>query len=64
MKLVHVNVDWMQVFVMIDSIEVMINAVLNAKNSWIKLDMMMSLCRILYECKCDKSCNVGESQII
>ena len=32
MKLVHIIVDWMQVFVIINDIGIMINADVNAKN--------------------------------
>ena len=45
-RFVYVNVDWMQVFAIINNVRIMINADVNAKN-WC-------------ECGCDKSCDVGE----
>ena len=47
MKLVHVNVDQMQVFKTITSTGIMINADVNAKKQLIKLNMLMHLCGIL-----------------
>ena len=42
-RLVHVNVDQMQVFVMINIIAIMINADANVKNQVIKVDVMIGL---------------------
>ena len=47
MKLVHVNVDQMQVFVVIDKAGIMINADLNAKSLLAKEDVMKDLFGIL-----------------
>ena len=47
MKLVHVNVDQMQVFVVIDNAGIMINADLNAKSLLAKEDVMKDLFGIL-----------------
>ena len=40
MKLVHVNVDYMQVFVMIKSVGIMINADMYVKNLLTKVDVI------------------------
>ena len=47
MKLVCVNVDYIQVFVMIDKVGIMINANVSVKNELIKVDVMMDLFGIL-----------------
>ena len=44
---VNVNVDYMQVFLMTNSVRVMINADVKSKNLLIKLDLMMGLYEIL-----------------
>ena len=62
MKYVSVNVYWIQVFVMINSVGMMINIDANVKNWLIKVCVIKeyacnpSIC----ECECDKSCDVGE----
>ena len=47
MKLVNVNVDYMQVFVMINNFGIMLNADVNAKNWLTKVDVTMDLFGIL-----------------
>ena len=47
MKLVNVNVDYMQVFVMINNVGIMLNADVNAKNWLTKVDVTMDLFGIL-----------------
>ena len=47
MGLVRVNVDQMKAFVIIDCVEIMINADVNVKNQFIKVGMMMGLFGIL-----------------
>ena len=47
MKLVRVNVDYMQAFVMIDSVQIVVNGDVNVKNWLIKASMMMDLSGIL-----------------
>ena len=43
MRLAHVNIDYRQVFVLIDSFGTVINKDVNAKNGLIKVDVMMGL---------------------
>ena len=48
MRLVYVNVDYMQVFLIIKNVGIMIIADVNAKNNWlIKVDMIIDLFGIL-----------------
>ena len=48
MRLVYVNVDYMQVFLIIKNVGIMIIADVNAKNNWlIKVDMTIDLFGIL-----------------
>ena len=47
MKPVHVNVDWMQVFIIIESVGIMINANVNAKKWLTKVYVMIDLFVIL-----------------
>ena len=58
-RLVHVNVDQMQVFVIINSIGIMINADVNANNLF-RFIWSASVC----ECECDKSWMLENIQII
>ena len=46
-KLAHVNVDQMQMFVIINSVGIMINADVNVKNRLIKINVMMYFFGIL-----------------
>ena len=43
MRLAHGNVDWMQAFVIINNLRIMINADVNAKNWLTKVDVIMDL---------------------
>ena len=56
MKLVNVNVDKMQVFVTVNSVAIKINADMNVKK-WLTKEYVT---KDLFECECDKSCDVGE----
>ena len=57
MKLVNVNVDWMQVLVTINKDGMKTNADVNDKETWDKGFLWSpSNC----ECECDESCDVGE----
>ena len=48
MRLVYVNVDYMQVFLIIKNVGIMIIADVNAKNNWlIKVDVIIDLFGIL-----------------
>ena len=48
MRLVYINVDYMQVFLIIKNVGIMIIADVNAKNNWlIKVDMIIDLFGIL-----------------
>ena len=47
MKLVNLNVDKMQMFVMINNVEIMINADVKVKNWLAKVDVIMDLFGIL-----------------
>ena len=47
MKRVSVNVDYMQAFVIIKNVRMMINAGVNAKNYLIKMHLIKDLFRIL-----------------
>ena len=52
MKLVHVNVDYMQAFVMIKSVGIMINADMYVKNLLTKVDVINELIWNPNLCEC------------
>ena len=61
MKHVSVNVDQMQLFVIINNVEIKINVDVNAKNQLIKECVVKNLFGILViVSECDKACNLGE----
>ena len=47
MSLVHVNINYMQVFVIINNVGIMINADVNVKNWLTKVDVLMIVFGIL-----------------
>ena len=62
MKPVLVNVDWMQMFIIIKNVGIMINANVNAKKMIDKgiCDDRLICNTSICECKCDTLCDVGK----